>query len=81
MKNFGIHAHYRCSTTGTAFADSPESAQRCSPGCGCSCQTAQPAKPAAAKTSAEIAAEVEELRQGRRCSRKLASEGRIGKAR
>ncbi len=46
--------------TGTAFADSPKDATK---DAAAPAKTAQPAKPAAAKTSAEIAAEVEELRQ------------------
>ncbi len=47
--------------TGTAFADSPKDAPKeadAQPA-----KSSQPAKPAAAKSSAEIAAEVEELRQ------------------
>jgi hypothetical protein len=50
--------------TGTAFADSPkDSPKDATKDAAAPAKTAQPAKPAAAKTSAEIAAEVEELRQ------------------
>jgi len=51
-------------TTGTAFADSPKDSPKDAPkDAAAAAKTTQPAKPAAAKTSAEIAAEVEELRQ------------------
>lgn len=51
-------------TTGTAFADSPkDSPKDATKDAAAPAKTAQPAKPAAAKSSAEIAAEVEELRQ------------------
>jgi hypothetical protein len=50
--------------TGTAFADSPKDPTKDAPkDAAAPAKTAQPAKTAAAKTSAEIAAEVEELRQ------------------
>jgi hypothetical protein len=49
---------------GTAFADSPkDSPKDATKDAAAPAKTAQPAKPAAAKSSAEIAAEVEELRQ------------------
>ena len=51
-------------TIGTAFADSPKDSPKDAPkDAAAAAKTAYPAKPAAAKTSAEIAAEVEELRQ------------------
>ncbi|HEY1470352.1 MAG TPA: hypothetical protein VGF61_15020 [Candidatus Acidoferrum sp.] len=51
-------------TTGTAFADSPKDSPKDAPkDAAAAAKTTQPSKPAAAKTSAEIAAEVEELRQ------------------
>jgi sugar-specific transcriptional regulator TrmB len=53
---------------GTAFADSPKDSPKdatkdATKDAAAPAKTAQPAKPAAAKSSAEIAAEVEELRQ------------------
>jgi hypothetical protein len=47
--------------SGTAFADSPKDSPKTAD--APAAKTAQPANPVAAKTSAEIAAEVEELRQ------------------